>query len=133
MQSRQLQQSQQRQVDGVDRAAAQQAEQRLCQALASFGQVSVAFSAGVDSTYLLAVAQAVLGDQVTAVTADSASMARTSLAEAKAFCAQHNIRHEIVPTDEFDDESYVQNDGMRCYACKKASVKSHAWPASPTS
>jgi uncharacterized protein len=80
----------------------------------------VAFSAGVDSTYLLAVAHDELGDGVTAVTADSPSLARSSLAEARDFCAERGITHRIVGTDEFEAEAYVANVGMRCYECKAA-------------
>ena len=107
----------------VDVAAAEAAEQQLCRDLAAMGRVAVAFSAGVDSTYLLAVAHAVLGDKAWAVTADSASMARSSFDQASEFCRQHGIRHDIVATDEFSDESYLRNDGLRCYACKQALLK----------
>lgn len=78
----------------------------------------VAYSAGVDSTYLLAVAHQELGAAVTAVTADSPSLARASLAEARAFCAGRGIAHRVVATAEFDNPQYVANDGQRCYHCK---------------
>ena len=93
---------------------------QLRASLADLGPSLVAFSAGVDSSYLLAEAHAVLGDQVVAVTADSPSLARRSLAEATAFCAERGIAHRIVHTDEFEDPSYVANSGQRCYACKAA-------------
>ena len=82
--------------------------------------VLVAFSAGVDSTYLLAVAHAVAGQRVVAVTADSPSLARSSLAEAQAFCAERGITHRVVPTSEFERPEYIANDGQRCYHCKSA-------------
>lgn len=78
----------------------------------------VAYSAGVDSTYLLAVAHQELGGRLTAVTADSPSLARASLAEARAFCAARGIAHRVVETREFDNPQYVANDGRRCYHCK---------------
>lgn len=98
-------------------------EARLIDVLRGYQQVMVAFSAGVDSTYLLDVAHAVLGERVVAVTADSPSLARTSLAEAEAFCRERSIRHIVVPTDEFEREEYLANDGKRCYHCKAALLR----------
>ena len=98
-------------------------ESRLIDALQAWPQVVVAFSAGVDSTYLLDVAHQVHGGRVTAVTADSASLARSSLAEAEAFCGSRGIRHAIVHTDEFAQEEYLANDGRRCYHCKAALMR----------
>ncbi len=91
--------------------------------LRGYGMAMVGFSAGVDSTYLLDVAHEVLGARVTAVTADSPSLARSSLAEAEAFCAAKGIRHVIVPTDEFEHEEYLANDGQRCFHCKAALMR----------
>jgi uncharacterized protein len=98
-------------------------EARLIAVLQTYPHVMVAFSAGVDSSYLLAMAHAVLGERVVAVTADSPSLARTSLAEAEAFCRERDIRHVIVPTDEFEREEYLANDGRRCYHCKSALMR----------
>lgn len=91
--------------------------------LRGYGTAMVGFSAGVDSTYLLDMAHEVLGARVTAVTADSPSLARSSLAEAEAFCAAKGIRHVIVPTDEFEQEEYLANDGQRCFHCKAALMR----------
>lgn len=98
-------------------------EQRLTALLTSYGSALVGFSAGVDSTYLLDVAHQALGDRVTAVTADSPSLTRSSLAEAEAFCRERGIRHAVVPTAEFEVEAYRANDGKRCYHCKAALLK----------
>lgn len=98
-------------------------EARLIDTLRAWPQVMVAFSAGVDSTYLLDVAHAVHGERVTAVTADSPSLARTSLHEAESFCRERGIRHLVVPTDEFEQEQYLANDGRRCYHCKAALMR----------
>jgi uncharacterized protein len=89
--------------------------------LAGRGPLLVAFSAGVDSTYLLDLAVEAAGiDRVIAVTADSPSLARSSLDEARDFCAGRGIRHVVVATDEFESADYVANDGQRCYHCKAA-------------
>ena len=53
-----------------------------------------------------------------AVTADSASVPRAELDEARRLAQQIGIRHRIVPTQEFEDPDYVRNDGTRCYYCK---------------
>lgn len=98
-------------------------ERHLIDVLTAMPQVMVAFSAGVDSTYLLDVAQQVLGERVTAVTADSPSLARSSLDEATAFCRERGIRHVVVNTDEFSHEEYLVNDGNRCYHCKSALMR----------
>lgn len=110
----------------IDQAPGQHAlgkEEALKQALGAFPEAMVAFSAGVDSSYLLDVAHQVLGARVTAVTADSASLARASLAEAEAFCRARGIRHAIVKTDEFERSEYLANDGQRCYHCKSALMR----------
>jgi len=107
-------------MDATHPDAALGKENALRAALAGLPRVLVAFSAGVDSTYLLHIAHMVLGDRCEAVTADSPSMARRSLDEAVRFCAEHGIRHHVVKTAEFEQEAYRANDGQRCYHCKSA-------------
>ena len=73
--------------------------EKLKNYLASLGSVAVAFSSGVDSTFLLKVAHEVLGDQVIAVTAASCSFPKRELEEAKAFCKKEGILHIICESE----------------------------------
>lgn len=78
----------------------------------------VAFSGGVDSSFLLAVAQRMLGNRVTAVIADSPSLPRNSLAKAKLLAAKLGARLEVMETSEMAQEDYTSNPVNRCYFCK---------------
>lgn len=78
----------------------------------------VAFSGGVDSTFLLKVAHDVLGDNVIAVTARSASFPQRELDEAMEFCQSEGIRHIIVGSEELNIDGFSHNPVNRCYLCK---------------
>ena len=96
----------------------QEKYQHLQEYLRSLGSVAVAFSSGVDSTFLLRVAHDVLGEHVLAVTASSCSFPERELREAEAFCRQNGIAHIICKSEELDIAGFRQNPKNRCYLCK---------------
>ena len=93
-------------------------KQRLEDYLRELGSVVIAFSSGVDSTFLLKVAHNVLGDKAVAVTARSCSFPVRELNEARAFCEAEGIEHIIVESEELSIEGFSQNPKNRCYLCK---------------
>ncbi len=98
-------------------ATIQKKYEQLQTILGGMDRALVAFSGGVDSTFLLKVAHMVLGDQVLAVTATSETLPSAELAEAKALARSIGAAHRIIRTNELDRPGYDDNTPQRCYFC----------------
>lgn len=86
--------------------------------LKSLESVAVAFSGGVDSSFLLKVAFDVLGGNTLAVTAQSATYPEREFREAVEFVREHGIRHLVIVSEELEVEGFSDNPLNRCYLCK---------------
>ena len=94
--------------------------ERLRNYLRELGSVAVAFSGGVDSTFLLKVAHDTLGDRAIALTAASKFIPQSELDATKKFCAENGIRQIIFDADVLNVEGVKENPVNRCYLCKRA-------------
>ncbi len=93
--------------------------ENLKEYLRSLGSVAVAYSSGVDSTFLLKVAHDVLGDKAIAITATSSFFPKRESDEASDFCKANGIKQIIVASEELDIPEIRHNPTNRCYLCKK--------------
>jgi uncharacterized protein len=93
--------------------------ERLRRIVARCGSALIAFSGGVDSTFLLSVSKDVLGDNLLAVTAASPVVQPDEVAGAKRLAKKLGIAHEVIRTNEIMEERFCSNPPDRCYYCKE--------------
>ncbi len=93
--------------------------ENLKEQIRQMGSLAVAYSGGVDSTFLLKVAHDVLGDRMIAVTARSSTYPEREFGEAKDFAKKIGVRHLIILSEELDIEGFSDNPVDRCYHCKR--------------
>ncbi|HIC84787.1 MAG TPA: hypothetical protein EYP06_00610, partial [Desulfobacterales bacterium] len=95
-------------------------KERLLRILAGMNRALVAFSGGLDSSFLLAVAKEALGDKVVAATASSPIHPMRELEIAKKFCMEQGIKHLVFESREMSIDRFLENPPDRCYWCKRA-------------
>ncbi len=99
-------------------ASVQQKEEQLKSLLADYGALAIAYSGGVDSAYLSAIAHEMLGYNARMILADSPSIPRAEVHDACALAKSRGWNLRVVSTTEFENEDFLKNDGTRCYYCK---------------
>ena len=93
-------------------------EKLLRHLIADYRSLAVAYSGGVDSTYLSAIAHEAVNRNAHIVLADSASIPRSELNDAVSLAEQKGWNLSVIQTEEFEDPAYLANDANRCYLCK---------------
>src|SRR5208282_6032427 len=102
----------------VDESVAQEKVRTLRKLLSRNTPLVIAYSGGVDSTFLLAEATGALGKCALGIIADSPSLPRSSLASAMTTAKSFGANVEVVATAELNDPRYSSNPVNRCYFCK---------------
>jgi uncharacterized protein len=105
-------------LDVLTNQALSQLTESLVGQIATLGSALVAFSGGVDSSLVAALAARALGDRALAVTAVSPALASGELDGARSVARAIGVRHEVITTAELEREDYRRNDRFRCYYCK---------------
>ncbi|MBU4001197.1 MAG: ATP-dependent sacrificial sulfur transferase LarE [Proteobacteria bacterium] len=95
---------------------------RLQEVIRKYGKMLIAFSGGVDSSLLLAVAWEVLKDNVLAVTGVSPIHPKSEIEKAIRFAKSLGVSHRVLPSHEMDLADFLENNPERCYFCKKSLV-----------
>jgi pyridinium-3,5-biscarboxylic acid mononucleotide sulfurtransferase len=101
------------------RSELEEKQRRLQAILRRHAPLAVAFSGGVDSTFLVAAAREALGDGVTAITVHAPIHSRREIAQATETAAALGVRHVVIPLAEISDPGFTANPPERCYICKK--------------
>jgi uncharacterized protein len=93
-------------------------EQQLREIFRALGSVIVAYSGGVDSSYVAYIANAELGPRAICITGESASLPSYQQAEMERVVSDFGFQHEVIQTEELDNPSYQANNPDRCFFCK---------------